>query len=101
MPVSKEWGLCMQDLSVVWLMDEMCGDDPGPKARVRPNRALRPCLKEPGEGASCSPVPAALLLAMAVSMSQLMAHVPVSGTSWQEGEASPLLLRKSHLQIIS
>lgn len=39
-------------------MAEMCGKDMGPKAKVRPNRTLRPCLTEPGEGASYSPVTA-------------------------------------------
>lgn len=55
-------------------MDEMCGDDPGPKARVRPNRTLRPCLKEPGEvrelPAALSQLHKSLLLAMAGSMCQ-------------------------------
>lgn len=39
-------------------MVEICDEDIGPKARVRPNRAPRPCLKGLGEGASCSPVTA-------------------------------------------
>lgn len=72
-------------------MVEMCGEDTGPKAR--PNRTLRPWLKEAGEGAppALAQLEDALLLAVAVA---------VPGTCWQE-EASPLLLRKPHLQIIS